>query len=163
MTDEMWANWDWPPDHEKIPSNKRKTALILWRRDGNICQVCGLRVDIGLRNGHPGMASIDHINPVRRYAPASDVSNLNVWGNIRLAHLNCNTAHADFDPRLIALDDYRQMLRKAIDEFERQGIASPPKTAMTRRETPYVTPAWELEQRTGRPAGTFGEEWTTKG
>lgn len=162
MTEEIWMKWDWPSDHEKIPSNTRKVALILWRRDGNICQVCGLKVDILLRKSHPGMASVDHIIPVRRYAPPSDVSHLNVWGNVHLAHLHCNTAHADFSPELIAVADYRQMLRTAIGEFEGQGIARPPRTSMMRLTAPYMTEAWELEQATGRPAGLFGKEWTRK-
>ncbi|MEZ2388573.1 HNH endonuclease [bacterium RCC_150] len=101
MTDEKWAAWDWPVDHGKLPSDKRTVALILWRRDGNICQVCGLKVDIALRNRHPGMASVDHIIPMRRYAPKYETDHLNVWGNVRLSHLCCNIAHVDVDAELI--------------------------------------------------------------
>lgn len=161
MTDEMWGSWDWPSDDEKLPSITRKVALMLWRRDGNICQVCGLIVDIHLRKSHPGMASPDHIVPVRRYEPKYDAAHLNAWGNVRLTHLHCNTAHADFSPELIAVEDYRQMLRTAVAQFESGGIARPPKTSMMRLSSPYVTPAWELEQVTGRPRGSFGEQWTT--
>lgn len=80
MTAEMWAAWDWPADHVRLPSDRRKVALILWRRDGNICQVCGLKVDISLRKIHPGMASCDHVTPMRRYEPKYDTGHLNVWG-----------------------------------------------------------------------------------
>lgn len=103
MTDELWAAWERPLDHEKIPSNTRKVALMLWRRDGNICQLCGLSVEIHLRKSHPGMASPGHIVPVRRYDPEYDASHLNVWGNVRLTHLHCNTAHRDFGAELIAV------------------------------------------------------------
>lgn len=161
MTDELWAAWERPLDHEKIPSNTRKVALMLWRRDGNICQVCGLSVEIHLRKSHPGMASPDHIVPVRRYDPEYDASHLNVWGNVRLTHLHCNTAHRDFGAELIAVEDYRQMLRTAVREYEDKGNASPPETSWVHLSSPHVTQAWELEQTTGRPEGAFGEEWTT--
>ncbi|MDR6507734.1 hypothetical protein [Arthrobacter oryzae] len=161
MTDELWAAWDWPPDHDRLPSNRRKVALTLWRRDGNICQVCGLTVDIHLRNGHPAMASQDHVSPLRRYAPKYNASHLEVWGNVVLAHLFCNMAHADFPAEYVAIEDYRRMLTTAVSQFELRGHASPPETFMTGRTSRYETAAWKREQITGRPSGTFGQEWDT--
>jgi 5-methylcytosine-specific restriction endonuclease McrA len=161
MTDDMWAAWDWPADHVRLPSDKRTVALSLWRRDGNICQVCGLKVDIILRNRHPAMASADHIIPLRRYAPKYETDHLNVWGNVRLSHLCCNTAHADFDAEWIAVADYRKMLRLAVEQFETTGSWLPPKTGFLQLEAPLVTPAWQEETTNGRPTGSFGEEWTT--
>ncbi|UKA59139.1 HNH endonuclease [Arthrobacter sp. FW306-2-2C-D06B] len=160
MTAERWAAWDWPADHLMLPWDKRKVALILWRRDGNICQVCGLKVDISLRKSHPGMASCDHIIPLRRYEAKYDTQHLNVWGNVKLAHLYCNTAHADFDARFIAVEDYRTMLRAATARFESTGSCPPPRTAMLGIDAPLLTPAWEAELLHGRPTGTFGEEWS---
>ena len=29
ITDEMWAAWNWPVDHGKLPSDKRTVALSL--------------------------------------------------------------------------------------------------------------------------------------
>jgi hypothetical protein len=148
--------------HGRLPSSARKIALTLWRRDGNICQLCGLAVDIHLRKHHPAMASHDHVTPVRRYAPKYDASHLNVWGNVVLAHLFCNIAHADFPAEYIAVEDYRQMLKKAVDEFEPQDRFSPSETCMTGRTSPYETDAWEREQETGRPTGVFGQERTPR-
>jgi hypothetical protein len=53
------------------------------------------------------------------------------------------------------------MLRTATREYKARGTARPPETGWTHLHSPYVTPAWELEQATGRPRGAFGEEWTT--
>jgi len=159
----MWADWVRPDETVRFPTNGRKTALILWRRDGNICQICGLTVDIALRNRHPGMASIDHVDPVRRYAGAYDKSVIDVWGNIRLAHLYCNTAHGDFDPRFIAVENYRRMLRAAIGMHDVGLPVGPPRTFGILRTEPLVTPEWIIEQETGRPTGGFGEEWKLPG
>ncbi|MEV7135841.1 hypothetical protein AB0N24_23525 [Arthrobacter sp. NPDC093128] len=163
MTDELWAAWDWPADHGKLPSIPRKIALTLWRRDGNICQLCGLTVDIHLRNSHPAMASADHVTPLRRYAPHYDVSQLNVWGNVVLAHLHCNMAHVDFPAEYIAVEDYRRMLKTAFNQFELFGRANLPETSMMELTSPYQTQAWRNEQITGRPTGTFGQEWSLHG
>ncbi|KRE72744.1 HNH endonuclease [Arthrobacter sp. Soil762] len=161
ITDKTWAAWDWPADHARLPSKVRDVSLILWRRDGNICQICGLKVDISLRRGHPGMASPDHIVPLRRYEAKYPTDHLNVWGNVRLSHLHCNTAHSDFDARLIAVEDYRTMLRNATLLFEATGQCPPPKTSRPGRQAPFVTPAWEAEILHGRPTGIFGQEWAT--
>jgi hypothetical protein len=105
------------------------------------------------------MASQDHVSPLRRYAPKHDASHLEVWGNVVLAHLSCNMAHADFPAEYVAVEDYRRMLQTAVSQFELRGRASPPETFMAGRTSPYETAAWKREQVTGRPAGTFGKEW----
>lgn len=109
------------------------------------------------------MASVDHIEPVRRYIPGPRASGLDLWGNVCLAHLHCNTAHGDFDPKLIAVEDYRRMLRTAIEQVKAGIGVGPPPIWIMQLTAPYVTPAWKQEQVTGRPTGLFGQEWTVPG
>ena len=165
MTDEMWAAWEWPADHDRLPTEKRKAALILWRRDGNICQVCGLTVDIRLRR-HPGAAEVDHVSPMGWGTGFK--KELDIWGNVQLAHSYCNRVHHNFDPALVAVADYRRALRRAIEAADagRKAPIAPwqcrilfgaaPGLAMV---DPWETEAWRREQELGRPKAPFGREW----
>ncbi|MGY3567950.1 HNH endonuclease [Sinomonas sp. RB5] len=166
MTEETWAEWEWPADHDRAPTIPRQAVLILWRRDGNICQVCGLTVDIRLRWPHPGSAQIDHLDPMGWRSGRK--RELDTWGNVQLAHAHCNSAHHNFDQHLIAVADYRHELRRAIEAAaEGRGAPMPPWTRRLARgaaagpgmDGPWESEAWRREQELGRPKASFGQEW----
>jgi 5-methylcytosine-specific restriction endonuclease McrA len=60
----------------------------LARRDGYVCGLCCLPVDMALVYPDPGFGSIDHVVPVAR-GGSNDLSNL------QLAHLSCNLRKGD--------------------------------------------------------------------
>ena len=88
-----------------VSKKKRKYAGILVdpditlrrlaRRDGNICQICGLMVDWSDKMKAKGTVicgpmypSIDHIYPVSK-------GGMHAWNNVQLAHRKCNTYKSD--------------------------------------------------------------------
>ncbi|MEH0110762.1 hypothetical protein V6N00_13710 [Tersicoccus sp. MR15.9] len=151
-----------PDENVWAPKDTRRRAVKLWIRDGGICQICGLAVDISLRSIatqdggatlHPAMASVDHVVP----------GGGDWWGNLQLAHRWCNTVRNDNPPTIIAVQTYRDQLAKAIEAAPFRATPEP----LVRRNflarwlwTPVVDENWRAEVEHGRPAGEWGEEWT---
>ena len=59
--------------------------MLLLRREGDRCYLCGLVVDLDAPIDHPGQATLDHVYP--RSAGGS-----NRMSNLAVAHLSCNQA-----------------------------------------------------------------------
>ena len=57
-------------------------------RDGTLCAICGLEVDLSLRGRRPGAPSLDHVIPISAGGP-------HVLANAQLAHMGCNSRKGD--------------------------------------------------------------------
>ena len=71
-----------------LPAEKGVTLKKLYKRDGGICQICGLVCDYsgnGLSDLYP---SIDHIIPLGR---DTEKVGGHTWANVQLAHRICNS------------------------------------------------------------------------
>lgn len=67
------------------------TLLKVFERDGGVCQICGLPVDINARDGrkiYRDYPTVDHIIPLSH-------GGLHVWNNVQLAHMGCNAMKGD--------------------------------------------------------------------
>ncbi len=91
----------------KIEKKKRKkkirqvyihdiTVKKLHKRDKGICGICGKKVDLRLSYNNFKAATIDHILPLAK-------GGWHEWGNVQLAHRECNNKKSDNKPK------YRQM------------------------------------------------------
>jgi predicted nucleic acid-binding Zn ribbon protein len=81
--------------HKRIPKNqlvdKDITLEALYIRDSGVCYLCGGLCDWSdTRDGIVGSLypSIDHVTPISR-------GGLHSWGNVRLAHFECNWKKSD--------------------------------------------------------------------
>lgn len=59
-------------------------CTTVYRRDHNICQLCGKKVDMKLKYPHKLSASIDHVIPLSK-------GGTHRYANVQLAHFRCNT------------------------------------------------------------------------
>ena len=85
----MKSNRNNRPDHQKghrmeFERNRKKVLA-----NGEICAICGQRVDKKLKYPHPMSATVDHVIPVSKGGHPSDISNL------QLAHFYCNRQKSD--------------------------------------------------------------------
>lgn len=77
------------PDHQaghrmEFERNRKRILAA-----GEICAICGQRVDKELKCPHPMSATVDHIIPVSKGGHPSDMENL------QLAHFCCNRQKSD--------------------------------------------------------------------
>lgn len=146
-----------------LPKDPRRSAVLVWHYWANICQLCGLRVDIALLPPHPGAASVDHIDGMSwstGFKPER-----HTYDNARLTHLHCNLTRMDADPGLIAVRDMRDEFLRAVAMYEKTGRR--PQTLPWLRHrvlglflegVPFETPAYKHE-RTHQPIKRYGKEW----
>ena len=73
---------------ERRPRKWRKHADLVHRRDGMICQLCGVGMSATWATGDPLSPTLDHVIP-RSLGGADDPSNL------RSAHWACNVMRGD--------------------------------------------------------------------
>lgn len=70
-----------------------KLYMGLLRRDGSVCHLCGIEIDLTVRKG-PMRMTLDHVNP-------KSLGGSNHAHNLRLAHQKCNAERGNK-----LLDDY---------------------------------------------------------
>jgi len=102
---------------ERLPGDRRKAVLMICERDGDLCGICGTAVELGPRYPHPASASIDHIDVRSQGGP-------DVWGNVRLTHLQCNRERNEGRPGLTP-EEALGLLTKAVYEAEHPEIFLP--------------------------------------
>lgn len=68
----------------------------VWVRDGGKCQICGRKVNQGLKFPHPLSRSWDHIVPLSR-------GGAHTATNLRLTHLRCNNGRGIGNGEVIQL------------------------------------------------------------
>ena len=62
--------------------------LIVFERDGWICQICHHEIDRSAKWPHRSSPSVDHIVPLSRGGD-------HTWANVQCAHLGCNSSKCD--------------------------------------------------------------------
>ncbi|MFJ9374424.1 HNH endonuclease [Streptomyces sp. NPDC101455] len=65
--------------------HEQYTLAEIAARDGYLCALCGLTVDMAIASPLPDSPSIDHIFPI-------SVSRDDTRSNVQLAHRRCNVA-----------------------------------------------------------------------
>ena len=100
-------------DQLPLAGDRRKAVLELHARDKGLCWLCGDAVDIGivLRMVHPGSPVADHVDP-------KSAGGLLVWGNVRLAHRQCNALRSNYPPETFSREEYRESLRDKTFIYE---------------------------------------------
>ena len=71
-------------------------AFAVYEEDGYVCQLCGGDIDPSLKGNHPGMATLDHIEPVV-------LGGSHTRSNVRTAHLQCNVIRS-LSSRVVVLN-----------------------------------------------------------
>ncbi len=64
------------------------TLVKVAKRDKNVCQLCGKKVDWSADYNSDDYPSIDHVIPLAS-------GGLHEWGNVQLAHRGCNSVKSD--------------------------------------------------------------------
>lgn len=118
-SEEQLSDLPWDVFYDKtvrVPSDPKKALRLLYYRDGGICQLCGLKVHLGIPKNHPGSANKDHVHPVGREDRKSRIRD--TWGNLQLAHRQCNLERNDGPIERLSIKEYRQYLLSAVERFE---------------------------------------------
>lgn len=71
----------------RLRGTVRERAIWLWEALGPMCPLCEQNIDILIRSPDPRHCQVDHLIPVRH-------GGLNVWGNVRVTHAECNSKRA---------------------------------------------------------------------
>lgn len=77
------------PDHQsghRMEFERNRKRVLA---SGEVCAICGQRVNKKLKYPHPMSATVDHIIPVSKGGHPSDIENL------QLAHFSCNRKKSD--------------------------------------------------------------------
>lgn len=69
-------------EHEKIDRD------VVFERDGYLCKLCGLPLDMDAKFPHPLSPTLDHIIPINK-------GGHHLYTNLQAAHFRCNTAKGD--------------------------------------------------------------------
>lgn len=81
------------------------SPMVIYRRDGFICQLCGQPVDISLPHTDPMSATLDHIHPLSLKIGWIK-SPGHVPSNVQLAHWKCNIDKGAVDIRPVTFGSF---------------------------------------------------------
>ncbi|HKV68352.1 MAG TPA: HNH endonuclease signature motif containing protein [Gaiellales bacterium] len=105
----------WPSGRRRWTSKQRRRLIDeLLARDGDLCPLCGLPLDLSLGARHPNGVTFDHIIRVAD-GGGDDLDNL------QLAHRPCNTRRGHEEERLANISDDLDALALGILDLGEAG------------------------------------------